>query len=180
MMSYQTIVRIGLGALFLSTIPMAEGATAEKPFFTASFKWNNGTSNSVASSNTLRLVILKNKKPGFNDPKLIAKIMSGDRVEAICGIQSLETYRAGKSLLPSSIDMSCKGTTLGALAAPATVFFRNSNSQSTSHGAAVLRFGTWLQGYQQAVLTTEFDQSARLVEEMPRPGAAPVKLARAQ
>lgn len=183
MMSYQTLVRIGLGALFLSTIPMAEGAVAEKTFFTASFTWNNGSTysgHSAASSKTLRLVITKNKKPRFNEPKLIAKIMNGQHIEAICGVQSLETYKAGKSLLPSSLDMSCKGTALGALAAPATVYFRNLNSESTSRGGAVLRFGTWLQGYQQAVLTTEFDQSARLVQEMVRPGVTAVKLARAQ
>lgn len=183
MISYKTMMRIGLGALFLSMIPMAEGAVAGKTFFTATFQWNNGSSNSANSANSnkaLRLVISKNKKPGFNDPKLVAKIMDGQRIEAICSVQSLETYRAGKSLLASSVDMSCKGTTLGALAAPATVFFRNVNSKSTSRGAAVLRFGTWLQGYQQAVLTTEFDQSARLIQEMPRPTVTPVKLARAQ
>jgi hypothetical protein len=79
--------------------------------------------------------------------------------------------------------MSCKSAAFGALAAPATLFFRDAYGEATSRNVPVLRLGTWLQGYQQAVLTTEYDRSARLMmemKEMVRPGAGHVKLARAQ
>jgi hypothetical protein len=185
MRSQSIIFGIGLGALALTIIPFSQamGATS-KTFYSASFHWNNG---SGTSENTLRLIIGKTKKPRFNDPQLVAKIMNGQRVEAVCSIQGFESYMHGHTLLASSIDLSCKGTALGALAAPATVYFPEkldgANSKSTSRNQPVLRFGTWLQGYQQAVLKTEFDQSARLMSEMKeiiRPGAEHVKLARAQ
>lgn len=174
-MKSQSIV-FGMGILIAMG---AEGSTT-KTFYRASFQWNNGAGT---SRNTLRLVIAQSKKPRYNDPKLVAKIMNGQRVEAICSIQGVE----GNGTLASSVDMSCKGTALGALAAPATVYFPEkldgANAKSTSRNMPVLRFGTWLQGYQQAVLKTEFDQSARLMNEMKeiiRPGAEHVKLARAQ
>jgi hypothetical protein len=172
---------MGLGALILIGIPVSQamGATS-KTFYSASFEWNNGTGS---PSNTLRLTIVKTKRPRFKDSQLVAKITNGQRVEAICSIQGVESYMCGQTLLASSIDLSCKGTSLGALAAPATVYFKDANSESSSRNQPVLRFGTWLQGYQQAVLKTEFDQSARLMSEMKeiiRPGAEHVKLARAQ
>jgi hypothetical protein len=197
---FRTIV---LGVLILTAIPFmstAEGATSRArgtlsktlntrsgeaaSIYSASFQWNEGQSN---SGQTLRIVITKNKKPRFSEPKLVTKIMNGKRVEALCSIQSAESYLHGHTLLASSIDMSCKGTALGALAASATLFFPEkldgANGQSASRNKPVLRFGTWLQGYQQAVLKTEFDQSARLMSELKeiiRPGAEHVKLARAQ
>jgi hypothetical protein len=183
-------------ALFLTAISFvstAHGASS-KTFYSASFQWNEGQSN---ASQTLRIVIMKNAKPRYNEPKLVAKIMNGKRVEALCSIQYVEgrtrqqtretRETRGNALLASSVDMSCKGAALGALAAPATVYFRDPYSESTSRNKPVLRFGTWLQGYQQAVLKTEFDQSARLMtefrsemKEIIRPGAEHVKLARAQ
>ncbi len=187
------IVHIGLGVLFL-----AHSAAAEKPFYAATFKWNP----SPRSGKTLQFTILKNHHHGFSDSRWIAKIdevsRDGQRVEAICSILSLETYSHGKALLISSVDMSCKSTGLGALSSPATVYFPDANAKSTARNTAILRFGTWLQGYQQAALTTQIDQSARfnagvagstrldteLIREFnpekPRPGAAPVKLARAR
>ncbi|MFL5813363.1 MAG: hypothetical protein ACJ763_07270 [Bdellovibrionia bacterium] len=172
---------------FMST---AEGAPL-KTFYSASFQWNEGQSN---AGKTLRIVIVKNTRPRYNEPKLVAKIVNGKRVEALCSIQNVEGYTRhqktrearearGNALLASSVDMSCKGTSLGALAAPATLYFSDVNAESTSRNKPILRFGTWLQGYQQAVLKTEFDQSARLMNEMKeiiRPGAEHVKLARAQ
>jgi hypothetical protein len=185
-------IRLAAGIFFLATVPLAEGATISacgkatgETLYSAIFKW----SGEAQSGKTMRIVIVKAKKPGFKDSKIVAKILNGKNCEAVCNVEKLETFGTEKSLKAASVDMSCKSAALGALAAPATVFFQNESNPFlpvSNESKSVLRFGTWLQGYEQAVLTTEVDESARLIpelaptrgREMARSSAEAVKLAR--
>jgi hypothetical protein len=200
------IIRIGMGALFLAAIPRAEGAPAKNLYYAATFSWDTDTS---ASRGTLKIVLSKAQKPGYRTPQIIAKIIRvaapvasptrsktssafraiavtatemNEKLEAICSVQQVESYAMaqGKPPQAASVELSCKSAALGALTAPATLYFQDASGVATSRKKPVLRFGTWLQGYQQAVLTTKFDRSARLIEEFVRPGAEHVKLARAR
>jgi hypothetical protein len=183
------LIRLAAGVFFLATVPLAEGATVSacgkatgETLYSAIFKW----SSEAQSGKTMKIIIAKAKKPGFKDSKIVAKILNGKSCEAVCNVEKLETFGSEKSLKAASVDMNCKSAALGALAAPATVFFQNESDPSLGEPKSVLRFGTWLQGYEQASLTTEVDESARLIHElaptrgreMARSSAEAVKLAR--
>lgn len=161
------MIRVGLGALILMATQLAFaesptcGKVVGKVLFSAHFDWKSP----AGVSKGLRLVIARNAKPGFKDSKFIAQIMNGDECQAVCRTETVDVASA-------SLDLSCRSAAFGALAAPATVFFHNTGA---GHKSSVLRFGTWLQGYEQTILNTELDRSARLMQEMAPP---PVKLAR--
>jgi len=84
---------------------------------------------------------------------LEAQITSSDQCEAIC---SVEQKSLGKRAFPEAVPMRCQSPRLGALQTPVTLLWPPGKSQKP-----VLRFGTWLGGYQQTALLVELDRLRR-------------------
>lgn len=154
----------------LVMIPVAHASASSKEshnrgkepgdiLYHASFDWKDSITQKTKK---LEIIVTKNAKPGFWDSKVGARIMNGEQVEATCRADNLEVVssESGAPKVATSMDLTCHSTSLGALGAPATVFFQ-AGSQTP-----VLRFGSWLQGYEQAYLRVEKDRSAQLVKEM--------------
>ena len=166
------LIRMGLGVLCLLTVPVAEasgqsacGKATSKALYTATFQWQS-------SKAWRKIIVAKALKPRFNDSKIVAKLMNGSSCEAICDVQRIDTVGTGNSMQVASMEMTCQSAQFGALSSPATLWLRD---DMTGRPATILRFGTWLQGYKQTMLTTEVDRSDRLAREIRKNNA--VKLA---
>lgn len=80
----------------------------------------------------------------------IAEIVSDNNCEAVCYSKEVEKNEAQEL---ESLDMKCKSKGIDALSAPATLLL------STGRGKApVLRFGSWLEGYREAMLQVQLDR----------------------
>jgi hypothetical protein len=105
-----------------------------------------------------RLVIMhENRLPVFNTKKpskkrLFAQIETAGTPWVNCDLQHLEKDKRGK---PLALEMSCKNIELESFTTTATVLWNHAGKSAT------LRFGTWLQGYQQMPLTVETDGYSR-------------------
>jgi hypothetical protein len=141
---YSKILRSGLGFL-LTVATTASAWGADQPIFSARFR---------TQKSSLTLVILRSKK---------AEIRNGKLLEATCSISRLERLDNKSNV----IDMKCRSARLGALVSPVSVFFSPAESINRTPAIehpAFVRFGSWLQGYQQAILTVDMDRSAMLLK----------------
>lgn len=153
------------------------GKVQGEVLYHARFDWKDSM---TSITKNLDIVVTKTAKPGFWDSKISARIMNHGTCEAICRADNLEVVsnEPGMPSVATSMDLTCHSSSLGALGAPATVFFQSGQNGTQT---PVLRFGSWLQGYEQAYLKVQTDQSSKLVKEM-RPDSAKeqVKLANAR
>ena len=80
---------------------------------------------------------------------LVAQIVDGSECQAVCQIKAIERSNL---MAPVSMDLDCRGNKLNPLAAPATLFWAYGEELQPT-----IRFGTWLNGYQEASLRVEMD-----------------------
>ena len=98
----------------------------------------------------------------------VAQIWSGDSCKATCS--SIDFEKGGASL-PISLDLQCHGAELGALSTHVAVLWDHGPTPTTQ-----LRFGTWLDGYEQAAVRVQVDRfnptfvATRGDLNMPAPG----------
>jgi hypothetical protein len=85
-----------------------------------------------------------------NGDQAIAQIWSGSHCQATCSSLTLEK---GDLSMPLSLDLQCRGGELGPLSAHVAVLWDHGPKPST-----LLRFGTWLEGYEQASIKVEVDR----------------------
>jgi hypothetical protein len=95
----------------------------------------------------LRFVIgtPENDKSGM----AVAQIWSGTRCQASCSSVDMEK---GDLSMPISLDLQCHGEALGPLSAHVAVLWDHGADHST-----LVRFGSWLEGYEQASMKVEVD-----------------------
>jgi hypothetical protein len=105
------------------------------------------------------------------------------RLEASCSLVSLEKMDDRST----AINFKCRSARLGALTSSVTLFVipntrPEANILAASHPRpAVVRFGTWLEGYEQAQVTVDMDRTNSLLSHpnvIATSGADRTKLAR--
>lgn len=134
-------------------------------FYSASFD----LPESAQTAYKMKLLIGKPK----SSSEMIAQIWSGKSCQAVCDLKMLQKEDA---FTPISLEMDCKSPSISALATPATLYFHASEMVVTQpEQFPTLRFGTWLQGYHQSLLSVQVDRYTK-------PGRSPglSKLAIAQ
>ena len=110
------------------------GQKATRVYFSASFKWK---------AQPMKVIIAK--VPEQRDP---VAFISSQTCEATCQIKEVDT---------ASVELACRSTAFAPLTTPATVFIAAHKS-----GQSTLRFGTWIQGYQQASLRIDLNRAGEL------------------
>ncbi|MEK6579996.1 MAG: hypothetical protein AABZ55_12275 [Bdellovibrionota bacterium] len=149
------ILRLILGHLILPSaifaVPVLVLATpaspcqleASKPHFLATFELKAGAEKS-------QQMVFCVSKPGTEIDKtpIEAEIWSDRGREAICK----HTYFERDGLSPLSMILDCRSTRLLPLNTPVTLYW-----PSGEINGAVLRFGTWLNGYTQTLLRIKID-----------------------
>jgi hypothetical protein len=103
---------------------------------------------------------------GTSSSTAVAQIWSGKRCQASCS--SIDLGLAPKNpspgavrgalyaedlSMPISLDLQCRGEELGALSARVAVLWGQGTQSQTQ-----LRFGSWVDGYEQAALKVEVDR----------------------
>lgn len=159
----------GIATLFLtsaggwaSTRPYQSGNGAEcqrplkEPAYLATFEMAD---SSAGKAERRRLVVAETE-----GRKLIAQIWSGNSCQATCRALSFEK---GKASSPVALHLECQSAQLSSLTASATLLWGRGRSLSK---VPTLRFGTWLQGYRQAVLEVELDRFSSPRGSLPRIG----------
>jgi hypothetical protein len=84
------------------------------------------------------------------EPILVAHLISKGSCEATCRTQIFE--KDGEA--PLALEMRCQSSKFDALTVPVTLFW----PAALGKRSAVLRFGTWLEGYRQAPLFVQLDR----------------------
>jgi hypothetical protein len=161
--------------LLITTVTTANAWGAEQTLFSARF--------SSESKSPLTLVILRNSDTGPHSLRETkAEIRKGRQLEATCSLSRVEIMDDHSHV----IDMKCRSARLMAFVSPVSIFFTPSSSPASrgpSRSPAVaqtafVRFGSWLQGYQQAVLTIDYDHSRLIMNQQGNPqGKSAVRLA---
>lgn len=119
------------------------GSKLEHVEYKADFDWMG--SSVVPKAMQLRIGSLEGRPN-----EKVAQIATGGECQAVCRI---EAFEKSNLQMPVSMDLDCRGNRLNPLAAPATLFFaRGEELQPT------IRFGTWLNGYQEAALRVDVDR----------------------
>lgn len=121
--------------------------------FAGTFDWKNTKNGRLEK---LRFVI---GSPEHGEKGTsVAQIWAGKQCQASCssvdlgaapGTQALEKDELS---LPISLDLQCRGEELGALSARVAVLWGHGSKSETT-----LRFGSWVDGYEQAALKVEVD-----------------------
>lgn len=96
----------------------------------------------------LRFVI--GEAEGGTKGSAVAQIWAGNHCQASC---SSIQFEKGDLSMPISLDLQCRGEELGALSAHVALLWAQGNNTSTQ-----LRFGSWVEGYEQAALKVEVDR----------------------
>jgi hypothetical protein len=129
--------------------------------FAGTFDWKNTRTGKVEK---LRFVIGTPAQGAGGTPAQgaattsVAQIWSGKQCQASCSSVDFGKSTPPGALqtdelsMPISLDMQCRGEELGALAARVAVLWNHG-----SKGATTLRFGSWVDGYEQAALKIEVD-----------------------
>lgn len=98
-----------------------------------------------------------------------AQILQGNRCVAFCTVQTRAKNKGAKNApgsglsgrklaetqFPEAVDLECRATDLSGMVTPASLIFR------TEQGAGktpILRFGSWVNGYQETELKVQVDQ----------------------
>ena len=109
----------------------AHAAASKKPAYLAHFEWRDGKK--------LKLVINTERH------RPVAKIFSSKgEVLASCDVKTIA----------DGIDLSCVSSGFSPLTSHATIFIGERQGKK----AAILRFGTWLSGYEQTMLAVQIDR----------------------
>lgn len=128
----------------LGAVDRGCGVSFKKVDYSAQFTWKGKLSNlSVGTA-------IENGKLRWLAQ--IASTRGGvQSCQAICEVQHLEVDRFRESA-PVSLDMKCQSSGFAPLETKAVLLWASEIQQ-----APMLRFGTWLSGYQDAVLKVELD-----------------------
>ncbi len=116
-----------------------------KVSYSASFQWIQPGTGKPQSH---KLVVGAQGSSG----ELSAQIWTGNQCEAICQPQSFDQ---DGPMSPIAMQMNCRGARLGSFTTTATLLWGRGQTMSRT---PTLRFGTWLNGYEQAPLLVEVDQ----------------------
>lgn len=81
-------------------------------------------------------------------------------VQARCKFKNVERDESQK---PVVVDMECKSAQFSPLVRQASLFWPNGAGSSSP----ALRFGTWLEGYEQVRLSVDVDRYSRVVNRAP-------------
>jgi hypothetical protein len=121
--------------------------------FAGTFDWKNAH---TGKSEKLKFVIgtPEHSEKGTS----VAQIWAGKQCQASCSSVDLGAASGAKAFakdelsLPISLDLQCRGEELGALSARVAVLWGHGSRSETT-----LRFGSWVDGYEQAALKVEVD-----------------------
>ena len=94
----------------------------------------------------MKLVI--SRTPAGSSAQILA---ANGAIQARCSLKHVERDEGSK---PLAVDMECRSAHFSPLVRPATIFWANGADSS----APALRFGTWLEGYEQVRLNVEVDR----------------------
>lgn len=115
--------------------------------FAGTFDWKSGSSGKIEK----RRFVIGTPAHGAVGTS-VAQIWAGNHCQASCSSVDLGAGVTGFSL-PISLDLQCRGEELGALSARVAVLWSHGSKSET-----MLRFGSWVDGYEQAALRVELDQ----------------------
>jgi hypothetical protein len=85
---------------------------------------------------------------------LVAQIWSGNECRAVCKLRAFQKDEDGN---PVAMSLRCEGARFSVLGSPATVTWPQYTSMGSA-GESVIRFGTWLTGYEDARLDVKTDK----------------------
>jgi hypothetical protein len=140
-------VALAVVAFVLLVITKAASANCSLPIKNVQF---SGTFSLKSSPQKKPLRFVIGEPAGAGSGSSVAQIWSGDRCQATCSSIDIEK---GEMALPISLDLQCRGEDLGgALSAHVAVLWDHGADHTT-----VLRFGSWLEGYEQAAMKVEVD-----------------------
>jgi hypothetical protein len=87
----------------------------------------------------------------------VAQIWAGNECRAVCKLRAFQKDDDGN---PVAMALRCEGARFSVLGSPATVTWPQFTSVGSS-GEHVIRFGSWLTGYEDAELQVSKDLYAR-------------------
>jgi hypothetical protein len=133
--------------------------------YAAHFEWPQA---GPGEKNSLQLLI--GSRESSKTGETVAQIWSGNQCQLSCLSTQLD---------PTALELKCRSAQLGMLTTSATVLW---NRDAKPGHEATLRFGTWLEGYEQAPLRVEIDhffeianpRTGRLASRAP--GLSPAKM----
>jgi hypothetical protein len=121
--------------------------------FAGTFDWKNAH---TGKTEKLRFMIGTPEK-GAAKGTSVAQIWSGKHCQASCSSIDIVgrpgALEMDEASIPISLDLQCRGEALGALAARVAVLWSHGSQPTTT-----LRFGSWVDGYEQAALKVEVDR----------------------
>ena len=133
-----TVVAVSILLSPLASLATTSDFQLFAPTFTGAFDWNE---NGAIQSLEFRLS--RDSRSPENFSALITS--KSGAVQAVCDlVQAVDR----SSSFPESFDFTCHGASFGALQMPASLILTNK---------PLLRFGSWLKGYQQAPLRVQMD-----------------------
>lgn len=141
------------------------GAPMGKRWFQAEFSWKGKdrpvSKTAVLPQESLQLTIARPAGSAFGAPD-VAQIWSPKGgCQAVCESLGLERDESGK---PSFLKLNCKAPHLKLLTVPVTVFWPAYGTEAHSSNRQdpmVIRFGSWLEGFEQTSLQVSYDRADR-------------------
>lgn len=140
---WSAILLLWSATSFAWTRPAKQAWGAQKVYYSALF-------HTSTSSTPWKLVIYKK----HSKKRLFAQISADGASLAECELRGFERNQLGQ---PLTLEMGCKNTQLESFTTTATLLWDHKSRTSAS-----LRFGTWLQGYEQVPLTVQMDRFTKL------------------
>jgi hypothetical protein len=100
---------------------------------------------------------------------LVAQIWAGDECRAVCKLKSFQKDDDGN---PVAMSLRCEGAKFSVLGSPAVVTWPQFTSMGSA-GESVVRFGSWLTGYEDATLEVLVDNYVRVITTLGQPTRIP-------
>ncbi len=152
---------LALGIVSTFVLPFSAAAAdscaskMDQVLYQASFSWNQLDSVEGATvqqkKGSKMKVVVGTLVAGSRAP--MAQIWSDGSCQAVCKLKSLEKEGV---LQPIALEMDCQGVGFSPLAMNASLLWGGTSSRFQAEKPTI-RFGTWLQGYQQAELEVQVD-----------------------